>query len=344
MAATLGELAVLVGGTVVGDGTVEITGADTLRDAKPGEISFLDNPYKQQRLGVTDASAAVVPAGCQPAEIPVIQVEDVPAAFAKIVTFFKPPRQAVRRGVSPHAVVHQGAQLGQDVEIGPGATIEEDVVLGDRVTIGSGVQVSAGCRIAEDTTIFPGAVLYEGTLVGPRCIIHANAVIGAYGFGYSQSQGRHVLGAQLGHVEIESDVEIGANSTIDRGSYGATLIGEGTKIDNLVMIAHNCRIGKHNLLCSHVGIAGSTSTGDYVVMAGHVGVRDHLQIGTGAMLGAMAGVMRDIPAGSRQLGSPSNPEKQQMQIFATINKLPELRKQLHRLEREVERLSQKKAA
>ena len=169
----------------------------------------------------------------------------------------------------------------------------------------------AGCRIGRGATIFPNAVLYENTVVGPRCVIHAGAVLGAYGFGYETVDGRHTLSAQLGNVVLGADVEIGAGTTIDRGTYGPTVIGEGTKIDDQVMIAHNCRIGRHNMLCSQVGIAGSTSTGDYVVMAGQVGVRDHVHIGERAVLGAMAGVINDVPDGARMIGIPATPEREQ---------------------------------
>ena len=172
------------------------------------------------------------------------------------------------------------------------------MTIGDGSTIHSGVHIMAGSQIGEDVTIFPNAVLYENTIVGPRCLIHANAVLGAYGFGYGFVDGRHVLSAQLGNVVLGADVEIGAGTTIDRGTYGPTVIGEGTKIDDLVMVAHNCRIGRHNMLCSQVGIAGSTTTGDYVVMAGQVGVRDHVHIGDRAVLGAMAGVTNDVPDGA----------------------------------------------
>ena len=187
-------------------------------------------------------------------------------------------------------------------------------------------------------TIFPNAVLYENTVVGPRCLIHANAVLGAYGFGYGFADGRHVLSAQLGNVVLEADVEVGAGSTIDRGTYGPTLIGEGTKIDDLVMVAHNCRIGRHNMLCSQVGIAGSTTTGDYVVMAGQVGVRDHVHIGDRAVLGAMAGVTNDVPEGSRMIGIPATPERDQKVKQAAFSKLPEMRRQLKQLQRTVEAL------
>ncbi len=225
------------------------------------------------------------------------------------------------------------------MQIHPGATIGDDVEIGAGTIVHSGVHVMAGCRVGEQVTIFPGAVLYENTRVGPRCILHAGVVLGAHGFGYKLVEGRHVLSSQLGYVELGPDVEVGAGSTIDRGTYGATVIGEGTKIDNLVMIAHNCRIGRHNLICSQVGVAGSTTTGDYVVMAGQVGVRDHVHIGTGAVLGAKAGVSGDVRDGVRMLGTPAVPEREQKLLFAAISKLPEMRKQLRELTRQVDALA-----
>jgi UDP-3-O-[3-hydroxymyristoyl] glucosamine N-acyltransferase len=220
----------------------------------------------------------------------------------------------------------------------PGATIAEDVEIGAGSNIHSGANVMAGCRIGERVTIFPGAVLYENTRVGSGCIIHAGVVLGAHGFGYKLVDGCHVLSSQLGYVELGSDVEVGAGTTIDRGTYGATVIGEGTKIDNLVMIAHNCRIGRHNLICSQVGVAGSTTTGDYVTMAGQVGVRDHVHIGAGAVLGAKAGVSGDVRDGVHMLGTPAVPEREQKLLFATISKLPEMRKQLRELQRQMDML------
>jgi UDP-3-O-[3-hydroxymyristoyl] glucosamine N-acyltransferase len=169
-------------------------------------------------------------------------------------------------------------------------------------------------------------------------VIHANAVIGAYGFGYTLRDGAYCRSPQVGYVEIQDDVEIGACTTIDRGTFDATVIGQGTKIDNQVMIAHNCHIGRHNLLCSQVGIAGSCDTGDYVIMAGQVGVRDHVHIGTGVRLGAQAGVASDIPDGSCYFGSPARPEREERQILGGMAKIPEMRKQLKRLERLVQQL------
>jgi UDP-3-O-[3-hydroxymyristoyl] glucosamine N-acyltransferase len=340
MQATLGELARLVDGHLVGDANLVISGAASLADAQPGEITLVDGAEKGQRLRLSQASAVVAPRDFLPPAMATIQVDDIHLAFAKIIRHFRPQRVARRQGVSPQAMISPSARLGRDVDIHPLATIGDDVEIGDGVTIHSGVQVMAGSKIGAGTTIFPNAVLYEDTLVGPRCVIHAGAVLGAYGFGYCFVAGRHRLSAQLGNVILEADVEIGANTTVDRGTYGPTVIGEGTKIDNQVMVAHNCRIGRHNLLCSQVGIAGSTTTGDYVVMAGQVGVRDHVHIGDGAVLGAMAGVINDVAAGARLVGIPATPEREQMVKQAALAKLPEMRKQLKGLQTLVERLLQ----
>jgi UDP-3-O-[3-hydroxymyristoyl] glucosamine N-acyltransferase len=338
MQATLAELAVLVDGSLLGDGRLLIHGAAALRDAQPGEITLIDGEERNRRLADCRATAVVVPKSFLPGGLAAIQVDDVHRAFSAIVRYFRPGRQEHRTGVSPLAVVSPTARLAADVQVHPLATIGDDVVIGSRTTIHSGVHVLAGCQIGQDVTIFPNAVLYENTIVGPRCVIHAGAVLGAYGFGYVLVEGRHQLSPQLGNVVLGADVEIGAGTTVDRGTYGPTLIGEGTKIDDLVMVAHNCRIGRHNMLCSQVGIAGSTTTGDYVVMAGQVGVRDHVHIGDRTVLGAMAGVSNDVPDGSRMIGIPATPEREQKIKQAAFSKLPEMRRQLRQLERKVDAL------
>ncbi len=202
----------------------------------------------------------------------------------------------------------------------------------------------AGCRLGENVTVYPNAVLYENTTVGPRSIIHSGVVLGCHGFGYRYFEGSHKPAAQLGYVQVGCDCEIGAGTTIDRGTYGPTIIGDGTKIDNLVMIAHNCRIGRHNMICSQVGIAGSTITGDYVVMAGQVGVRDHVRIGEGAILGAKAGVSADVPAGAHVFGIPAIAERDQKIQFAAISKLPDMRRQLKALQQAVDELAREHSA
>jgi UDP-3-O-[3-hydroxymyristoyl] glucosamine N-acyltransferase len=337
MTERLSVLAAMVEGKLVGD-DASIHGAAVLNEAAQGDITFIDQPEKIAKLAQTRASAVVVPAGIQVIGVPRIEVADVHEAFATLVRHFHPPRARVRGGINPAARISPTARIGRDVEIGPGAFVGDDVEVADGCVIGGGVQILAGSRIGECTTIYNNAVIYENTQIGARCTIHAGAVIGSFGFGYRQVAGRHQLTAQLGHVRLESDVEIGANSTIDRGSYGATVIGEGTKIDNQVQIGHNCRIGRHNLICAQVGIAGSTTTGDYVVMAGQVGVRDHVHIGTGAVLGAMAGISNDVPEGCRVVGIPATPEREQKVKLAALAKLPEMRKELKALAARVARL------
>jgi UDP-3-O-[3-hydroxymyristoyl] glucosamine N-acyltransferase len=336
---SLRELACLVDGKLSGEGNIVISGAATIRDAGPGEITLADHPKLAARLASSRAAAVVVPAAFEPPGLPFVTVENVHAAFARIVAHFHPPRAARRVGVSPAAHVSPTARLGAGVDIHPGAVIGDDVEIGAGSTIHAGCTIQAGCKLGENVTLFPHVVLYENTILGDRVIIHACAVIGCYGFGYDVVEGRHRRGSQLGHVEIGADVEIGAATTIDRGTYGPTVIGEGTKIDNQVMIAHNCRIGRHNLICSQVGIAGSSSTGDYVVMAGQVGIKDHVHIGEGTTLCAQCGVMNDIPPGVTYVGSPAIPVREKMQLLAHQNKLPEMRKTLKALEQQVAALA-----
>lgn len=331
---SLDELATLVRGVRQGDGATVIHGAAVLSDVAAGQITLVDQPERIKQLAQTQAAAVVVPTGVA-CELPSIAVADVHAAFAKIVCRFRPPRERTAVGISPSACVSPSAHLGEGVNVHPGATIGDDCRIGPGTTILPGTHLLAGCTIGRDAVIGPGAVLYENTVVGDRSIIHAGAVLGSHGFGYSQSAGRHVLTPQLGNVVVGADVEIGAGTTIDRGTYGATSIGDGTKIDNLVQIAHNCRIGRHNLICSQVGIAGSTSTGDYVVMGGQAGVRDHVHIGTGAMLSAMAGISNDVPDGAVMMGIPATPEREQKLKQAALAKLPEMRKEFKKLRQTV---------
>jgi UDP-3-O-[3-hydroxymyristoyl] glucosamine N-acyltransferase len=338
MATSLADLARIVDGQTVGDGTRIIAGSNTLNAAGPDDITLLDAVEKAHLLARSRAGAVVVPTGFGALDRPAIRVRDVHQAFAQVVNHFRAARPVRSIGISEQAIVSSTARIAADVNVYPGATIAEDVEIGAGSNIHSGANVMAGCRIGERVTIFPGAVLYENTRVGSGCIIHAGVVLGAHGFGYKLVDGCHVLSSQLGYVELGSDVEVGAGTTIDRGTYGATVIGEGTKIDNLVMIAHNCRIGRHNLICSQVGVAGSTTTGDYVTMAGQVGVRDHVHIGAGAVLGAKAGVSGDVRDGVHMLGTPAVPEREQKLLFATISKLPEMRKQLRELQRQMDML------
>lgn len=339
MGVSLHELAQLVGGTVSGDAAVCVHGAATIRDAQHGEITLAEGTRFLDSLRQSRASAVVLPHGIS-ADLPAIHVDHVPTAFARIVRHFRPQRSHALVGISPAAVVHPSAQVAADAVIHPQCYIGEDCVIGPRCVLHPGVKLLAGCRLGADVTIFPNVVLYEETAIGNRVIIHAGAVLGAYGFGYQTVGGRHQLSAQLGYVEIADDVEIGAAATIDRGTYGPTRIGVGTKIDNQVMIGHNCHIGRHNLLCSQVGIAGSCTTGDYVVMGGQVGVKDHIQIGDRARLAAQSGIMRDVEADAGLFGTPAKADRLQMHIIATLDRLPDMRRQLRELEHQVSELRQ----
>ena len=335
MPTTLAQLAKLVEGRLCGDGDVQIVGAATLDVVQAGEVTLADNADRSAELANSPAAAAIVSDEVNSPELPTIVVDDVHQAFALAVSHFRPPRARTTVGVSSAALISPTAQIAEGVDVHPGATIDDDVVVGAGSIIHAGVRIMAGCKIGEGVTIFPNAVLYEETQIGNRVIVHAGAVLGAYGFGYKEQAGQHELSAQLGYVEVGDDVEIGACTTIDRGTYGPTIVGGGTKIDDLVQIAHNCRLGKHNLICGQVGIAGSTTTGDHVVMAGQVGVRDHVHIGERAVLCSKAGISNNIDDNEVVLGQPATPLRKQKLQMAAISKLPEMRKQFKAMQREL---------
>jgi UDP-3-O-[3-hydroxymyristoyl] glucosamine N-acyltransferase len=334
---TLSAIASLVQGELHGEAGLVMTGAAPLAAAKSGEITLADSAKHAKQLGTSAASAVIVPLGVTP-DLPHIGVANPHAAFAAVVQRFRPQRTRRAVGISPTASISASAKLSAGVEIHPLAYIGDDVEIGPGTVIHSGVRILEGCKIGANTTIFPNAVLYENTIVGERCLIHAGVVLGAYGFGYHSETGAHVLSAQLGWVEIGNDVDIGSCSAIDRGTYGATSIGDGTKIDNQVMIAHNCRIGKHNVICSQCGLAGSSSTGDYVVLAGQAGLRDHIHIGDHTVIGAKSGVMNDIAPHSRAFGIPATEERHQFSCIATLHRLPALRQQIVKLQKQLDAL------
>ncbi len=318
-----------------------ITGAAPLGEATQGHITLLDNEKYLPRLHQSHASACVTSKSFPDVSIPQIVVKNPHEAFAQICQLFRPIVVVSRKtGIDSHAIVDPSADVSPDATVEAFASIAEGCEVGSGTQIHRGVTIMQGCHVGKDCQLFPGVVLYPGTIVEDRVILHSGCVLGAHGFGYRMEQGKHLPTAQIGWVHIESDVEIGANSCVDRGTYGATRVGQGTKIDNFVQIAHNCNIGKHNLICAHVGIAGSASTGDYVVIAGQVGVRDHTKIGARTMVGAQSGVISDTGEDQVLLGSPAIPRNEQAVLFASINRLPELRKTVKLLSKQVAALMQ----
>jgi UDP-3-O-[3-hydroxymyristoyl] glucosamine N-acyltransferase len=328
---TVKQLADLVQGTIQGDGNTTIGAARPLNSAQPGDITFVADDKHAAQLHQTRASAAVVSPSVPANGLPLIRVADPLAAFVTIVRHLRGEAEEQPHGIDPRAFVHPSATVGEGASIHPFASVGEGSVIGARCRLHPGAAVGRHCKLGDDVTIYPNAVVYEGTVLGSRVVLHANCVIGADGFGYRTHGGKHVKVPQLGNVEIGDDVEVGACTTIDRGTFEPTRIGAGTKIDNLVQVGHNCQIGKHNLFVSQMGIAGSSSTGDFVVIAGQVGVTDHIHIGTGAVIGAKAGVTKEVPPGQRMLGAPATPEREQKRILMTLEKLPEMRKDLRRI-------------
>lgn len=331
MKVTVRQLAELVHGQVHGDGELAITDAQPVGDAVAGHITFIENDKHAHHLHDCKASAVVVPESLPTNGLTAIRVADPLLAFANIVRHLRPQTEMPVHGIDPRAFVHPTVEIGVEASVFPFASVGEGSKVGARCRIHAGAVVGRFCRLGDDVTLHANAVLYDGTVLGDRVIVHANAVLGADGFGYRFHDGRHVKVPQLGHVEVGADVEIGACTTIDRGTFQATRIGDGTKIDNLVQIGHNCRIGRHNLLVSQMGIAGSSSTGDYVVIAGQVGIVDHVHIGDRAVIGAKAGVTKEVPAGERMLGAPATPEREQKRVMMTLEKLPEFRRDIRRI-------------
>jgi UDP-3-O-[3-hydroxymyristoyl] glucosamine N-acyltransferase len=328
---TVGEIAVWAGGEVVGDCATAVRAARPLGEASAGELTFVDGDRNLVAWHASPAAAAIVPLNFPPQDRPTVRVADPLLAFAAVVLKLRGPQSQPPTGIDPRAAVHPTAELGAGVFVGPFAVVGEGAVVGPGSAVHAGAVVGPFCRLGADVVLYPHAVIYERCVLGNRVTLHANSVVGADGYGYRLVDGRHVKVPQLSHVVIGDDVEIGAGTTIDRGTFSPTVIGEGTKLDNQVQIGHNCKIGEHNLLVSQVGIAGSCTTGDYVVMAGQAGIGDHIVIGDNVVVLAKAGVHKDIPAGTRVLGTPALPDREMAKIYMTLPKLPQMRRDLEEL-------------
>jgi len=305
-AVPLSEIVSFVTGRYDGPADVTITGVAPLADAQEGQISFLSNPKYAPQLEATRASAVLVANDVAGESPRLIRVENPYHAMARVVARFF-DQKPMPRGISPHASIASSARLGRNVAIGAFTSIGEQVVIGDNVTIFPNVTIEDGVTIDDGTLIHPQVSVYYGCRIGRRCVIHSGAVIGSDGYGFATAGGRHHKIPQIGIVRIEDDVEVGAGTTIDRATLGETVIGEGTKIDNLVQIGHNVKIGKHCFLVAQVGIAGSTELGDYVAVAGQSGFAGHLKIGHRVQVAAKSAVLEDVPDDTKVMGIPAVP-------------------------------------
>jgi UDP-3-O-[3-hydroxymyristoyl] glucosamine N-acyltransferase len=349
------QLARQLGATLQGDPSLRIHSAARLAVAEPGQVSFLTAAASFADITSCRAGAVVVDesqlasARSRLPNATLLVVDDAQVAFLDILAFFHPTPARPDIGISQRACVGDSLVIGELSNVHPGATIGDRVVIGDRCDIHPRAVIGDDCQLGDDVVIHPGVVAYSETSIGDRVVIHANSVIGADGFGYrfaktdDSPQGQYLKIIHYGSVTIEDDVEIGAGTTIDRGMIDATRIGTGTKLDDQVMIGHNCSIGPHNVFAAQVGVGGSTSTGAYVRCGGQVGVADHLVIGDGASVAAMAAVARSIPPGETQLGYPAGPESEQLRVLIAQKRLPGLLKTVKQLLKRIDSLEQQLA-
>ncbi len=350
MSFTLAELAARVGGEVDGDASVRVDGVSTLEDAGPTQLSFFANrKYRRAFEGSRAGAVLVEPGEPVPAGRTVLRVPNAYLAFAKISTLFHPPRQAVPE-VSPLAVIHPTARVHPSAQVMPLACVAAGAEVGARTILWPGAQVGERARVGEDCVLYHHAVVREDCVLGDRVILQPGAVVGADGFGYAfdpQGEGsgpRHLKVPQIGNVVIEDDVEVGANSAVDRAALGTTRIGRGTKIDNLVQVGHNVEVGPLCILCGQVGIAGSTRLGMGVVAGGQAGIPGHLHVGDGVKIAAQSGLTNDVEAGETVAGSPARPHVAWAKSMTSLDHLVEMRRELKELRKRLEELQARRRA
>ncbi|HZQ45722.1 MAG TPA: UDP-3-O-(3-hydroxymyristoyl)glucosamine N-acyltransferase [Verrucomicrobiae bacterium] len=334
MSFTAAEIARQLQGEVRGDASVVLTGFAPADRAHPGDLTFAENETYFHRAEASAASAILVAGDFASEKKVLIRVANARIAFAKVLPLFFPD-PVFAPGIHPTAVIAATARIHPTAHIGPHCAVGERVRIGARTVLQGGDHVGADSQLGDDTNIFPNVTLYERTQIGNRVRIHSASVIGSDGFGYVFDQGIHLKVPQIGNVIIGDDVEIGANVAVDRGALGPTTIGKGTKIDNLVQVAHNVTIGEHCLLVAQVGIAGSCKLGNYVILGGQVGLAGHLKIGNQVTIAAKSGVMHDIEDGAKMLGTPAIPDRQFKRQVLAIQQLPELIRRVRDLEKKL---------
>ncbi len=333
----LGHLAMLVDGMVAGDESVTITGAASLEDAKPGHIAYLSDAEMSSQAENSGASALIVPAGTKLESKPIIVTEEPRLAFSKVLELFAPQRR-LPEGVHPLAYVGENVSIGENVGIGAGAYIADNVIIGDNVVIHPLAYVGYEVIIGDDCELFPHTYLGDRVVLGERVLLHAGAVLGSDGFGYHSDEQGHYKIPQIGTVIVGDDVEVGANSTVDRATISATRIGSGTKIDDGVHVAHNVVMGKNCLLCGQVGIAGSARIGNNVMMGGQAGINDHITICDDVVIGGGAEVYGDIDQPGIYSGVPARPHRENLRNLALQHRIPKLLERIEELEAKVAEL------
>jgi UDP-3-O-[3-hydroxymyristoyl] glucosamine N-acyltransferase len=333
---TVAALAERVGGVVVGEGGIVVERVSGLEGADGGSVVFIEDAKLLPRVRESGAGCCITPPLAEATTLTRIEVRRPKLAFALVAEVLHPPRRRPP-GVHPTAVVDPAARVHPTAYVGPHAHVEAGAVVGARTQILTGAYVGEGARVGEECTLHPGVVLYAGVELGDRVVLHAGVVVGADGFGYVRGPDAYHKFPQIGRVVIEDDVEVGANATIDRGALGTTRVGRGSKIDNLVMVAHNVEVGERAIMAALVGISGSTRLGSDVVLAGQVGLADHVQVGDGVQIGAKSAVFpgKVIPAGSVVMGIPARPLADYKQVTAHTARLPRLHAEVAELRREL---------
>ena len=342
---TAAEIANRVGGQVSGDGSVQLNAFALPEAAKAGDIVFAETDGYFARAEKSAASAILIDetlAATANTKV-LIRAANPRVAFAKLLALFFPPAK-FEAGIHPTAIIAKSASVDPSAHIGPWCVISERVRIGARVVLQGGNHVATDSTIGQDSKLFPNVVVYPRSQIGSRVTVHSCTVIGSDGFGYVLDEGTHRKIPQIGNVIIHDDVEIGANVTIDCGALGSTIIGKGTKIDNLVQLGHNVVLGEHCIVIAQAGVAGSTKIGSYTTLAGQSGIAGHLKIGSRVTVGAQSGVMTDIPDGGQWLGTPAAPGRETKRVWVGWQRLPELLQRVNALERELERLKQSRGA
>ncbi len=341
MRKTLKEIAGLIGGEVVGDASVVITGVSGIKEAREGDITFLANDKYLPLVDKTHASAIIVSGNVKVSSRPMIRTENASLAFAKVVNLMEPQETKRPRGIHPSALLGKSVKVGKNTAISAYCVVEDGVCVGDNTVLYPGCFIGHDSKIGQDCLIYANVSIRERSVIGNRVIIHSGTVIGSDGFGFISISGEHHKIPQVGTVEICDDVEIGSNVSIDRARFDKTVIGKGTKIDNLVQIAHNVVIGENCLIVAQAGVSGSTSLGNNVTLAGQVGLVGHIHIGDGSVIAAQSGVTKSTPPNTVMFGYPAKPHEIAKKINACVHNLPRLYKTVEELKSRLASLQKK---